>query len=242
MPGLDPVSLGITAGLGLIQGIPKIAAAIKQKKLANNLRVQNTQPIAFQEQMAGLRLGANTARLPGMGAAEDKLGQNFAAGAGAATRSGASSADMLAGINALSLNRQAGQNQLNTQGLQYQDAAKQRLNVGLTQQAAYQKNDLDNFSRTKSNLIQSSNENLNNAIGGFAGFAALGLNGATGGTPAGPVGEVAPLMGSKSVIQGLNLPQLPGQLPYYNPAPASGVGLTSYGRVRRKQQGVGLTN
>jgi hypothetical protein len=228
MPGFDPITLA----LGGVQAIPQVLAAIKQKKLANRLKVQDTQPAAFKEQLAGLRLGANTARLPGMGAAEDKLAQNFAAGAGAAVRGGGSSADVLAGINALSLNRQAGQSQLTTQGVQSQDAAKQHLNSGLSQQAAYQSKDLADFSRNKAALIQSSNQNLQNALGTIAGAGALAHQQATGGTSAPAAGSYGPGIPG---LDTFNFPQVPG-----NSTPAYGVGLSNYGAVRRKQRSPGV--
>lgn len=216
-----PFPLLLPLAIGAAQAIPKFLAAAKQKKQANRLTLQDTTPGASKEQLAGLRLGANTARLPGMGAAENKLAQNFAAGAGAATRAGGSSADVLASINALSLNRQAGQNQLTTQGLNYQDVAKQRLNVGLGQQAGYQRADQEKFERSKAALIQSSNQNLMNGIDGIAGFAAMGVNGMMGGTPA-------------PALNGLDALNYGGGY-----VPQSGVGLSNY-TTRRKQRGIGL--
>lgn len=232
----------IPLAIGAAQALPKFFAAIGQKRKANKVQLQDTTPGAFREQLAGLRLEANTARMPGMGAAENKLAQNFAAGAAATTRAGGSSADALAGISALSLQRQQGQAALTTQGLQYQDLAKQRLNAGLSQQAAYQQRDQDNYNREKAALLQSSNQNLQNGIDGVANFAALGLNLQAGqGQPDYDTGYDPSLSPATPTLQGgLGNLSLPKTLPYYNPPAASGVGLSNYGRVRRRQRAIGV--
>lgn len=240
-----PIPLLIPLALGAAQAIPKVAAAISQKRKANRLQLQSTVPKAFTEQLAGLRLGANTARLPGMGAAENRLAQNFAGGAQASLRSGASGADALAGISALSLQRQQGQSQLGIQGQQYQDAAKNRLNGGLSQLAAYQMKDQDDYSRNKANFVNGSNQNLNNAVNGMASFAALGLDGLGGGDGgvAGLGGTDALAGGALPALQGLPNLGLPGRLPAYTGNGSSNpyaTGLGNYGAVRRRQRGIGL--
>ncbi|GAA4391894.1 hypothetical protein [Hymenobacter koreensis] len=211
-------ALAVPLAIGAVQAIPKVAAAITQKRQANRLQLQDSTPAAFREQMGNLRQAANSAQMPGMAAAENRLNQNLASGLAQASRAGTSSSQVLGTLAALDQNRQQGQQQLATQGLQYQDTARQRLNQGLTTQANYQMRDLDQFNKSKAALIQSSNQNLMNGIDGLASAAATAY--ATTGAE-GLAGEAA-LVGADNPLAALSprlrtpaAPKLPATLPRY---------------------------
>lgn len=167
---------GGLATLGAVSAIPKIFASVKQGKQARDLKITDSTPAAFTEKLQMSRQAAGTARLPGMAAQQMRLGQ-IQAGALQSARLGAvSGSDFLAAAGAADARRQSGELQLGAQGQAYNDKSRQQLGLDLSQQAAYQKNDLDQFNRTKAALTQSSAENANNAISSAASYAAAGIN------------------------------------------------------------------
>jgi hypothetical protein len=171
--GLEDLAL---PGLGLVTAIPKVIASVTQGAAARKLKLQNTQPAAFTEKMQLDRQAASTARLPGIDGQQTRLGQVQAGALQNARLGAASGSDFLATAGAADARRQQGEVQLGAMGLNYQDKSRQQLGVDLTQQAAYQQRDLDNYNRTKAALTQSSAENANNAISGLASYAAAGIN------------------------------------------------------------------
>ena len=170
MPFITPLAIGA------FTAVPKVAAAIKQDEAARKLKLQDTTPAAFREKAALDRQAAASGVMPGQVGAQTRLA-GIQAGALNAARMGAgSSSDFLAAAGAADARRQAGEQQLGTQAAQYGIRAQQQVGADLTQQAAYQKNDLDTYNKTKAALVQGSAENLNNAVEGAASYAAYGLN------------------------------------------------------------------
>ncbi|QKG54384.1 hypothetical protein [Hymenobacter sp. BRD67] len=166
--------------LGAVAAAPKLYAAYKQNRAAANLKLQDTTPAAFREKAALDRQAAASGVMPGQNAAQTRLAGVQAGALQAARLGAASSGDLLAAAGAADARRQAGEQQLSTQAAQYGIQAQHVVGADLTQQAAYQKNDLDTYNRTKAALTQGSAENLNNAVEGAASYAAYGMNNAAG--------------------------------------------------------------
>lgn len=188
MPGFDPFTLA----LGGISAIPSVIAGFQQRAAANRLTLQDTSTAGEREQLAMSRQAAATGRMPGQGAAENRLGM-MQAGAVQNARLGAGSAsDFLASAGAADARRMQGEQQLATQGQAYQDQSKMQLRRDLTTQSQRQQRDLDTFNTTKAALLQGSATNLNNAVQTGASYGAQAyLMGAPGSrnAPATPTGS-----------------------------------------------------
>lgn len=167
---------GALAAIGAAQALPKVIASISQGAKARRVRLQDTTPAAFTEKLQMDRQAAGTARLPGLGAQQTRLGAVQAGALQGARLGAASGSDFLAAAGAADARRQQGEMQLGTMGLQYMDKSRQQLGASLQQQAAYQQHDLDNFNREKAALTQAEAENANAAIGTAASYAAAGIN------------------------------------------------------------------
>jgi hypothetical protein len=167
---------GGLASIGLATAAPKLIASIKQGFQASNLKRQDTTPAAFKEKLALDRQAAATGRLPGLGMQQERLGMVQSGALQSARLGAASGSDFLAAAQAADARRQMGEQQLGTQGLQYMEGSRRQLGADLTQQAAYQQQDLDTYNRTKAALTQSSAENASNAISGLASYGAAGIN------------------------------------------------------------------
>ncbi len=180
----------ISAGLGLASTIPEIAkliTAAQQAKLADKYasatRPTYTIPEAQQEATTNARVMADGKTLPGQQTMEDKLGANTANATNMAAQKG-NPADILATVTALQGNQNDAQNQINTQGVQYQDQNKKELQGQLGQQAAYQDkafqiNQMEpynNSMKAASALRNASILNEQNGITGLGSAASLGLN------------------------------------------------------------------
>lgn len=219
---------GGLATIGIATALPKVVASIKQSKQAQKLKLQDSTPAAFTEKLQLSRQAAGTARLPGMSGQQNRLGQVQAGALQNARLGAASGSDFLAAAGAADARRQAGEMQLGTQGLAYNDKSRQQLGADLTQQAAYQQRDLDNFNRTKAALTQSSAENANSAISGLASYGAAGLNrsdnlnesaanravGLVPGATSLGVGNMAPIgINSNAIAGAIDLDALPDVAP-----------------------------
>lgn len=230
-----PLSLA-TGALGLVNSIPSFFAAAKQKRMARNLKLQDTTPEAFKEALAMSRQSA-TSQMPGMGMLQNRLAQAQATGANALLRGGASSAALLGGLAAGEAQRQAAEQQLGVQGEQYRQGMQGQLRRDLATQADYKMNDLNNYRRDKAALIQSSNENLSRGLGALTGGIATGINLARTQQPDPAVDDTTVNRYAPSAT--LNMPSygaLPKQLPYsngYTPAQVGRLGGLTGFRTRR---------
>ena len=169
---LDPVSIG----LGLVSSLPSIVSGFQQRNAAKNLRLQNTETPEEREMLAMSRQAANTARLPGMGQMQNRLGQIQAGAVQNARLGAASSSDFLASAGAADARRMQGEQQLMTQGLQVQDQSKGMLRRDLGMASARRQKDLDTFNNTKAALTQGSATNLNNGVQTLAAYGAEARN------------------------------------------------------------------
>ena len=169
---MDPFTLA----LGGISAIPSLYAAFKQNKAANDLKLQDTATNGERENLAMSRQGAATGRLPGMGAAQDRLGMVQAGALQNAQLGATSSSDFLASAGGAAAQQAQGEQALSTQGLQYQDQQKQQLRADLNTQSQRQQHDLDVYNQQKAALTQGSAQNLNNAVQTGVGYAAQAYN------------------------------------------------------------------
>ena len=170
MPFIAPVVLGA------VTAAPKLYAAYQQNRKAANLKLQDSTPAAFREKAALDRQAAASGVMPGQVAAQTRLAGIQAGALQSARMGAASSGDFLAAAGGADARRQSGEQQLGTQAAQYGIRAQDRVGADLTQQAAYQQRDLDNYNKTEAALTQSSAQNLDNAVEGAAGYAAYGIN------------------------------------------------------------------
>lgn len=85
------------AVLAAAQAGQQLYSAYQQKKKSDAVQLQNTTTPAEREALALSRQAANTARMPGMGAAENRLGQVQAGAIQNARLGAASSSDFLGG-------------------------------------------------------------------------------------------------------------------------------------------------
>ena len=181
----------VALALGVIQMGSQLYSSYKQKKQADDTVLQNTTTPAEAEALAMSRQGANSARMPGMSAAENRLGMVQAGAMQNARLGAASSADFLASAGAADARRAQGEQTLQTQGLQYQDRMKGQLRQDLATASKRSQHDLDVYNAQKGALTQASATNLNNALGGAAAYAAEAQNeGFFGGTPNRPPGSM----------------------------------------------------
>jgi hypothetical protein len=218
MPGFDPFTLA----LGGLSAIPSVIAGFQQRNAANNLKLQDTTTAAEREQLAMSRQAAATGRMPGQGAAENRLGMIQAGAVQNARLGAASSSDFLASAGAADARRMQGEQQLATQGMQYQDRSKMQLRQDLTTQSQRQQRDLDTYNQQKAALLQGSATNLNNAVQTGVAYGAQAYNMGNPKTP-NATGAAAAGYGA-----GVGL----GSESYANPAfgPYGGVGNMGYGR------------
>ena len=170
--GIDPVSIG----LGLVSAVPSIISGFQQRKAARDLKLADTSTPEEREQLAMSRQAAATSRLPGMGAAENRLGQIQAGAVQNARMGAASSSDFLASAGAADARRMQGEQALQTQGLQYQDGSKRQLRADLTTASNRRQRDLDTYNNTKAALTQGSATNLNNGVQTLAAYGAQAYN------------------------------------------------------------------
>jgi hypothetical protein len=171
----------IMAVMAAAQMGQQLYSSYKQNKAADELKLQDSTTAAEREQMAMSRMGASSARLPGMGYQEGRLAQ-VQAGAMQNARLGAgSSADYLASAGAADLRRQQGEQQLGIQGLQYQDKMRGQLRTDLSAQTRRKDRDLAAYNQEKAALTQASAENLHQAVETGASYGAMAYNGQQGG-------------------------------------------------------------
>lgn len=216
----DPVTLG----LGLASAVPSVIAGFQQRKAARNLRLQDTTTAGEREQLEMSRQAAATGRMPGMGQMQNRLGMVQAGAVQNARLGAASSADFLASAGAADARRMQGEQQLATQGLQFQQQGQQQLRRDLTMQSQRQQKDLDTYNNTKAALTQGSATNLNNALQTGVSYAAQAYNMDKNGASAGGAG------GSMGNYQGPGVGM--GSTSYLNQnfGPDGGVGGMGVGR------------
>lgn len=184
----------ITAGIGLVSALPSIVSGFQQRKAARNLKLQNTETPEEREQLGMSRQAATTARLPGIGQMQGRLGMVQAGAVQNARMGAASSSDFLASAGAADARRMQGEQDLGMRGLAYQDQSKMQLRRDLTTASNRRQKDLDTFNNTKAALTQSSATNLNNGVQTAAAFGAEARNtamGLQGADAAGNMGQLA---------------------------------------------------
>lgn len=213
---------------GGLQAGQQLYSALNQKKQADALKLADTTTPAEREALAMSRQAANSSQLPGMGAAQNRLGMVQAGAMNNARLGAASSSDFLASAGAADSRRQQGEQQLVMQGLNYQDKAKGQLRQDLARQSARTDRDLGAYNTQKGALIQASNQNLANGLGTAASYGAAAYNMGMGNADAaGNTGQVAD-MGYDPIstrTPSLTVPTSP-----YTP-PASLMGMGNIGRA-----------
>lgn len=173
-----PIPLIAGALLAGLPALQQIGSGIGQASKARKLRLEDTRPESFKEELAMRRLDANNQRMPGQAAAEERIAQGEANAYSNMVQSGTSSANVLAGLNSLNRNTGAARNNLSTQAAQFQQGSRERLVGTLRQDANYRQQDLQTFNRSKAALKEASNRNI---YGGLSTAATVGMYGLTGG-------------------------------------------------------------
>jgi hypothetical protein len=173
-----PFGGALSLGMAAVPGALQVIKGIHQNNLAKKVQLKDTTPLAFREELANSRLAANNQRVPGQGAAIDRINQGVANGMNNAVQAGTGSAGILASLGRLDQNRNNAFLSLSNQAQAFQQQNQNRLSGNLRQQAAYQKNDQDAFNREKAGLKEGASRNI---FGGVSTMAGAGVMAATGG-------------------------------------------------------------
>lgn len=166
--------LALAAAPGLLQ----IGQGIFQNGASKRVKYQDLTPEAFKEELAASRLSANNQRMPGEGAAVDRINAGVANSYNNAVQAGTGSAGILSTLGRLNANRNSALVGLGQQAAQFRLGQQARLSQNLRQQANYQQQSRDAFNREKSALKQAAATNI---FGGVSTIAGAGITAATGG-------------------------------------------------------------
>ena len=187
--GVGNVAKGFAAGgvaggaLAAVPEIYKIFQGFQQQRKAKSLAQKRPQyqiPEAQTEALETLQSSALDPRIPGQTLAQEQLGKASQRNIESIMQSGASPAEIIAGISNVGSQERGGLDQIGAQAAQIGEQRKQALVQGLGQQAQYQQaqqqyNVLDPFSEAmnaKAALEEGSRQNI---FGGLKGAASLGI-------------------------------------------------------------------
>ena len=126
---MDPMSMGVGAGLNLVGSIPGLINAIQQGKERKKLLAQGPEgltPLEYQ-QMATAQNRANMSQVAGYGTELENINQQQANALGEAKRAGVSSSNMLNALTRLNQQGQAARRNLAIRGAQGQRVAQSEL-------------------------------------------------------------------------------------------------------------------
>lgn len=182
-----PLPLAMLA-LASLPAIQQGISGIGQKVKAGKVKVRDTRPAAHLEELAMRRLAANNQRLPGQGAAEERIAQGEANTYSNALQAGTSGANILAALTQLNRNSAGARNNLSTQAAQFQQNNQDKLAGTLRQDAAYRQNDFQTATREKAALTEASNRNLYSSVSSLASVGMYGLTGGFSGNAGGGMG------------------------------------------------------
>ena len=126
---MDPMSMGVGAGLNLVGSIPGLINAIQQGKERKRLLAEGPEgltPLEYQ-QMATAQNRANMSQVAGYGTELENINQQQANALGEAKRAGVSSSNMLNALTRLNQQGQAARRNLAIRGAQGQRIAQSEL-------------------------------------------------------------------------------------------------------------------
>lgn len=173
LPFIALAQLGLAAAPSIYKGISGLfqSNAVVKKR--------DTTPAAFTESLDLARQAANSNRMPGQGAAENRIAQQTASVNAGALRAGGSSSDVLAALAGSDAQAQQSLAALSDRSEAYRQQQQGVLRQGLAQQAAYQKADQDNADREQGALKEAGQRNIYGAVDGLSqlGVYALGKYG-----------------------------------------------------------------
>lgn len=173
----------VGAGLAAVPEVFKLFQGLSQARKAKGLAQKRPEyqiPEAQQERMDMLRAGALDQRIPGQTLAQEQLGKTSQRNIEAIQQSGASPAEIIAGISNVGSQERGGLQQIGVQAGQIQEQRRQALVQGLGQQAEFQQaqqqyNVLDPFAenmQAKAALEEGSRQNI---YGGIKGLSGVGI-------------------------------------------------------------------
>lgn len=173
MPLGGALSLGLAAAPGAIQ----FFNGLSQRRAARRVKYQDITPDAFKEELAASRLSANSQRMPGEGAAIDRINAGVANSYNNAVQAGTGSAGILASLGRFDANRNSALVGLADRAGQFRLGQQNRLTQNLRQAANYQQQSRDAFNREKAGLEQAGQTNMFNGVSTVAGAGITGLTG-----------------------------------------------------------------
>lgn len=194
MPGLTDF-LSATpwgAAASIVPAAFQFISGLKQTRQAD--RMNPTRPTmgvsASTLAATGTAQNAANAGMAGYGQALDNVRQNTASTVNAAQQTGSAN-NALAVVAAAGADANSATNGLDTQNAKFKQAAQQFLvgqldRQGTEEQRAWDWNSKQKYleqAGAKSALTQAGNQNMNNALGGFAAAATLGARGFMRGNP-----------------------------------------------------------
>jgi len=173
----------VGAGIAAIPEVYKIFQGFQQKRKAKSLEQQRPTyqiPEAQTEALETLRAGALDPRIPGQTLAQEQLGKSSQRSIEAIMQSGASPAEIIAGISNVGSQERSGLEGIGQQAAQIQEQRRGALVQGLGTQAQFQQqqqqyNVLDPFAESmqaKAALEEGSRQNI---YGGLKGAAGVGI-------------------------------------------------------------------
>lgn len=225
-----PIPLALLGGLasaapGVFQGI----TGLFQGRQANRVKVQDTRPQSFLEELALRRQQANSQRFAGQGTAENNIRQSAANSMSAAQQAGTGASGVLAAATRVNQNTNASFGSLADRAAAYQEQNRDRLSGALRQDAAYRQNDQENANRERASLRQARATNL---------FGMVSTLGSVGAYATGGGFKANPETGISNFVSQQSRPAIDESGGLYNPNQPMPLGVGWLGRIHGASNGV----